>query len=184
MERRFRHWSRLQHHDIAPSLFAVGVQAQPTSSTRSLLNATVLVPLLVVPLVEEVQRAQNGARLRERPIRSNEAQGLSMNSPCPGKTDEERRDRRYAPFLLCEPLALTRLVSSALHVLLIDRFSPTAQTPDTPCPHHPALTHPNCPLPLRHSSVLCKGAVAAATAGTHMQACYALRNVAFAHCMC
>ena len=61
LARKARRRSRPQHHDIAPSLFAAGVQARPAPSTSHLLLAEVLAPL-VEQLVEEIQqRAQHGA---------------------------------------------------------------------------------------------------------------------------
>ena len=63
LARKARRRSRPQHHDVAPSLPATGIQAWSAPSTSRLLNAKSR--FLAKPLVEEVQqRAQHGTRVR------------------------------------------------------------------------------------------------------------------------
>ena len=108
LARKARRRCRPQHYDVAPSLPAAGVQARPASPHSRPLHAVVLAPLLASPLVEEVQRAQTGARVQDGTVGSNEAENLSISPPRPGESDEEGGDRHYARSLLCNPPDLAR----------------------------------------------------------------------------
>ena len=115
-------------------------------------------------------RAKRCACADDRVKRSSKPEHVC--SPRPVEIDEEGRDRCHAPGLLCAPPTLARLarparVARESHSLFLSNSSGTAVL----CPHHTIPYHlipMTTPLAVwRHSSVLCKGTVAAATPGAH-----------------
>ena len=135
---------RPQHYDVAPSLPAAGIQARPAPPASRPLHTMVLAPLLAAPLVEEAQRAQSGARVRDGTIGSSEAQNLSICPPRPGENDEEGGDRHYARSLLCDPPDPARparpaRVARESHCLLISNSLVARRTMLPTSPHSTPL---------------------------------------------